>query len=501
MAISSIHVESGGNGFFAHNSRESKTVNSIFSDEENFCSCTAKEAFEIFRNELLVRGEAYKMRTGQNLQKNTITHLSAIVNFNKEHTPEDIAKVCKHLEDTFDTKVIQYAMHRDEGHVIDDETKELHDSINVDSSVKNYHAHIEFMGIDSQGYSIRRKIDKPTLKRLQTEVAEILGMERGRKSGYSKEQFKEIKSRLKNPAEYGSKETYKQAFTAVAKELGFYNPVKKKKRLDTYDYKEHAEKIAELQREHLATINDLKTEVAKVRAELQEAKATRPEYAMLEKRNKELQERLRSDQLSKVELDNELVSLRSSLFKKEEKLDELKFESLRQETKIDELQNDVISQREMILEQKTTISTQKVNLNDLKQNLSVLEPKANELDELYDITQKFRTETTIIAFMKTLWNKLLNLNKTVKEQASKIEHLESENKGLKERLLNSVEQIKAPTVQQLKDTMNELDISISEEEHKERMARFARQHPELDDILKQQEEEEPEQSTSLYRQR
>lgn len=486
MAISSIHVESGGNGFFAHNSRESKTVNSIFSDEENFCSCTAKEAFEIFRNELLVRGEAYKMRTGQNLQKNTITHLSAIVNFNKEHTPEDIAKVCKHLEDTFDTKVIQYAMHRDEGHVIDDETKELHDSINVDSSVKNYHAHIEFMGIDSQGYSIRRKIDKPTLKRLQTEVAEILGMERGRKSGYSKEQFKEIKSRLKNPAEYGSKETYKQAFTAVAKELGFYNPVKKKKRLDTYDYKEHAEKIAELQREHLATINDLKTEVAKVRAELQEAKATRPEYAMLEKRNKELQERLRSDQLSKVELDNELVSLRSSLFKKEEKLDEL--------------QNDVIAQRETILEQKTTISTQKVNLNDLKQNLSVLEPKANELDELYNITEQVREEPTIKSFLKNLWNKVQELTRTVKEQASKIEHLESENKGLKERLLNSIAQIKTPTVQQLKDTMNELDISISEEEHKERMARFARQHPELDDILKQQEEE-PEQSTSLYRQR
>lgn len=486
MAISSIHIEGGGNGFFAHNSRESKTVNSIFSDEENFCSCTAKEAFEIFRSELQSRNEAYKMRTGQNLQKNTITHLSAIVNFNKEHTPEDIAKVCKHLEDTFDTKVIQYAMHRDEGHVIEDETKELHNSINVDSSVKNYHAHIEFMGIDSQGYSIRRKIDKPTLKRLQTEVAEILGMERGRKSGYSKEQFQAIKSRLKNPAEYDSKETYKQAFTAVAKELGFYNPIKKKKRLDTYDYKEHAEKIAELQREHLATINDLKTEVSKVRAELQEAKATRPEYAMLEKRNKELQERLRSDQLSKVELDNELVSLRSSLFKKEE------------ENK--ELQNDVIAQREMILEQKTTISTQKVNLNDLKQNLSVLEPKANELDELYDITQKFRTETTIIAFIKTIWNKLLSLNKTVKEQASKIEHLESENKELQERLLNSIAQIKAPTVQQLKDTMNELDISISEEEHKERMARFARQHPELDDILKQQEEE-PEQSTSLYRQR
>ena len=36
MATSSIHIEAGASGYFAHNSRESKTVNSIFDDEKNF---------------------------------------------------------------------------------------------------------------------------------------------------------------------------------------------------------------------------------------------------------------------------------------------------------------------------------------------------------------------------------------------------------------------------------------------------------------------------------
>ena len=46
MAISSIHISNGHDGFFAHNSREKATNNTIFHDEENYCSCSAKKAFE-----------------------------------------------------------------------------------------------------------------------------------------------------------------------------------------------------------------------------------------------------------------------------------------------------------------------------------------------------------------------------------------------------------------------------------------------------------------------
>ena len=150
MATSSIHIEAGANGYFAHNSRESKTVNSIFDDEKNFCSCTNAQAFETYKNELAKRTEAYKENFGRTkLHSKTITHLSAIVNFNKEHSPKDIKKICDYLENKFDTKVIQYAMHRDEGHINQKGEK-----------IKNYHAHIEFMGLDSKGNSVRRKLDK-----------------------------------------------------------------------------------------------------------------------------------------------------------------------------------------------------------------------------------------------------------------------------------------------------------------------------------------------------
>ena len=98
MATSSIHIEAGASGYFAHNSRESKTVNSIFDDEKNFCSCTNAQAFETYKNELAKRTEAYKENFGRTkLHSKTITHLSAIVNFNKEHSPKDIKKICDYF--------------------------------------------------------------------------------------------------------------------------------------------------------------------------------------------------------------------------------------------------------------------------------------------------------------------------------------------------------------------------------------------------------------------
>ena len=109
------------------------------------------------------------------------------------------------------------AMHRDEGHFSEEEeTQKYHEKVGI----KNYHAHIELMGLDSHGYSVKQKLDKPFLKRLQTDVANILGMERGQESGYTKEQYKEIISLVGNPADYESKEKYKEKFDEVALELG-----------------------------------------------------------------------------------------------------------------------------------------------------------------------------------------------------------------------------------------------------------------------------------------
>jgi hypothetical protein len=264
MATSSIHIATGGNGYFAHNSRESKTVNAIFDDEQNFCSCTNAEAFDLFKKELTIRTEAYQTRTGQKLQSKTATHLSAIVNFNKEHTPEDIKKLCDYLEKELDTKVLQFAMHRDEGHIAENGEK-----------IKNYHAHIEFIGLDSLGNSIKRKLGKKELINLQTKTAEILNMQRGRNY---------VKEKAKRP-----------------------------KRLDTYEFKKAKENESKL---ILATKKDLQDANNQLRTFMKENGALRTDYAELEKLKKELEEKLKAKDLTIEEMESKFKELESLVFSK-----------------------------------------------------------------------------------------------------------------------------------------------------------------------------------------
>jgi len=237
VAKSSIHIAQGHLAYIYHNARIGKTAhkNSIFDDEDNEISNILSDAKNIFEIELKKRTEAYTKRTKQKLQKNSITHLSAIVNLNKHHTLEDMEKVAHHLEQKFDTKVFQIAIHRDEGHIGENGEEN-----------KNYHAHLEFMGLDSDGASVRKKLTKKSLSQLQTSVADILGMERGHNY---------IREKLKRP-----------------------------KRLDTYEYKAHKEAEAVKQKE-------LKEEMAKLRRELQEQGAKREDYARLEQINRELKKK------------------------------------------------------------------------------------------------------------------------------------------------------------------------------------------------------------------
>jgi len=165
---SSIHIQAGHEFYFKHNDRSKMTHNSIFDVNSNEVDRSAEEALSLLKEELKKREEAYKKRTGQRLQKKTIRHFSAVINLNEKHTLKDVRKVADLIEKELDTRVVQIAVHRDEGH-IDDEGRKI----------VNYHAHIEFVGIDSEGKSIKRKMNRVFLSKLQTKVADILGMERG----------------------------------------------------------------------------------------------------------------------------------------------------------------------------------------------------------------------------------------------------------------------------------------------------------------------------------
>ena len=310
MAKSSTHIAPGGLGYFAHNSRESFSNSQVFFDEPNELWHTKDEAFKMFRSELAARSDAYTNRTKQKLQKKTVTQLSAVVNLHADHSMSDLREIADYLERELDTKVVQLSIHRDEGKLVHRTTGQVltsgeHFFANpkneqlyfdkeykkpIDTGImgdwdieKNYHAHIEMMGLDSTGKSIKRDLSTHFFRKLQDFTAETLGMERGQKSqSYSKEQMQSIKSRLKPKSEYENDKAYGKAFSDTAKELGIFIERKSSKRKDTHEYKNEKARENEANAKALAKLKDVQAENTRLRAKLKEQSASREQYAELE---------------------------------------------------------------------------------------------------------------------------------------------------------------------------------------------------------------------------
>ena len=124
MGKASIHIQKASGGAITHNSRENYSKSVVFKDEKNELWNDKKSAFQIYREELKNRVEAYTNRTNQKLQKTAVTHLSAVVNLEQHHTLKDLENIKEELEKVFDTKVFQMAIHRDEGKIKHKETGE-----------------------------------------------------------------------------------------------------------------------------------------------------------------------------------------------------------------------------------------------------------------------------------------------------------------------------------------------------------------------------------------
>ena len=231
----------------------------------------------------IFKKSAAKQKTGRK-PKFVNSRWEGIINFNKNHSMEDMKKVAKHIEKKFNITCTGIFMHRDEGHLNERGVP-----------IYNLHAHLNFVTHKDGKQNWRKAFIKPQqLRELQTEVAEILGMERG-KSG--------------------------------------------KKRLDHRQFKQAKQEEST----HLATQAALKKEISKLRAELQAQGAVREDYAKLEQLAKELKERVREKDLTIEELKNRLVSkeiateaIQEDLTRAEVTLDQKDAQIASQEQKIEE---------------------------------------------------------------------------------------------------------------------------------------------------------------------
>ncbi|EDO7196404.1 mobilization protein, partial [Campylobacter coli] len=83
----------------------------------------------------------------------------------------DLQELSKHFQEKYGFQCYQIAIHRDEGHFNEQGEKLI-----------NHHAHMEFITLDKEtgkNNFRREKITPKVLREIQTEIAEILGMERG----------------------------------------------------------------------------------------------------------------------------------------------------------------------------------------------------------------------------------------------------------------------------------------------------------------------------------
>lgn len=125
----------------------------------------AKELKEAIVNEAK---QTYKQRTKRAFQS-TAYEWSAVVNIKPDTTMQDLERLSKHFSDKYGFQCYQIAIHRDEGHIDENGEKQI-----------NHHAHLEFITLEKQtGRNRQRELKPQTLRQIQSEVAEILGMQRG----------------------------------------------------------------------------------------------------------------------------------------------------------------------------------------------------------------------------------------------------------------------------------------------------------------------------------
>ena len=169
--ISSINFKKSRPHQAGHNDRTQAPSYLIGGDYE--VNLNSSEALELKEKMIKEAKEAYFHRTKKKFQAKSY-EWSAVCNITPETTMEDLERLAKHFNQKYGFQCYQIAIHRDEGHINEKGEK-----------VINHHAHLEFVTLEKDtGLNKwqRRHIGQNTLRQIQTEVAEILGMQRGEPS-------------------------------------------------------------------------------------------------------------------------------------------------------------------------------------------------------------------------------------------------------------------------------------------------------------------------------
>lgn len=194
----------------AHNDR-TLAPSYLISDRGVECDRPDEQAREL-KEQIIARAkETYTSRTGQRFQAKTY-EWSAVCNIKPDTTMDDLKRLAQHFSDKYSFQCYQIAIHRDEGHIGEDGKEQI-----------NHHAHLEFIMLDKNtGVNCfkMRDFPKSKMREIQSEVAEILGMQRGIDKRISKAErieprkYAKLKEAEKKAIKTTQRETEKEAIEA-----------------------------------------------------------------------------------------------------------------------------------------------------------------------------------------------------------------------------------------------------------------------------------------------
>ena len=297
---------------------------------------------------------------------------SAVCNIKPDTTMQDLERLAKHFETKYGFQCYQIAIHRDEGHIDDNGLEQI-----------NHHAHLEFITLDKEtGRSLfRAELQRPkALRQIQTEVAEILQMERGEDKRVSK------KERIE-PRKYGAmKEQERKALRfekALMKNAGqnFIVPICEELGVDTSKQTTFT-KLGDQATQEITSLKAIKAHFEILRKEMIEwGFCNKDDYKIRTDILKQTLENAKKKQFTQDDLNTAIAETKREIQERHT-----------QEIEALKSQNKVLESKISDLESKQGVGITQVEISDLKANYEVgidsddyqtkQEPKESNIDSL-----------------------------------------------------------------------------------------------------------------------
>ena len=171
MTISSIHFQKAQVEFAEkHNFRTEKKEPEYLLDKQYRKTneyLKLHDPKELYQEQIKLRKQNHSRGFAPHLKD---VYWEAVVNLDEKHTLADVKKIADFIQQKYHLQPCSIALHHDEGYK------------DKDGAVKyNHHAHLCFLTME-HGISTMRKIRSKELRQMQSEVAELLGMERGKEN-------------------------------------------------------------------------------------------------------------------------------------------------------------------------------------------------------------------------------------------------------------------------------------------------------------------------------